>query len=359
LHASLSIAHVDSEPEFRGGQQALLTLARGLAGLGHRQVLISPKDSPLQKRAREAGLAVEALPSGLLSLFRLLRGFDIVHTHSGHAQTSVWLLSPVLSSVRVATRHVAFEPRNRFVHGLKYGRGCDGVIAVSQAVRGILLRAGVSEGKIEVIHTGVEIPAQLPTAEERRAARAAFDLNNDDDFAIGHMGAFTAEKGQGVAVSAAARLREVIPSAHLLLAGDGPLMPAIHAQSEREAGRVTLLGFLSDRERFFAALDLFVMPSLAEAWGLAALEAMAHGVPVIASNVGGLAEIVSPEEGGRLVPPGDAAVLANTIVESAADRDRLRAEGLKGRERARRFSIQQTVERTEAFYRRLLEAASR
>jgi glycosyltransferase involved in cell wall biosynthesis len=358
LHTSLSIAHIDSEPEFRGGQQALLTLARGLAGLGHRQVLISPKHGPLEKRARDAGLAVKCLPSEPLSLLRLLRGFDIVHTHSGQAQTWVWLLSPVLSSVRVATRHVAFEPRNRFVHGLKYGRGCDGVIAVSQAVRGILLRAGVPEHKIEVIHTGVEIPATLPTAEERRAARAALDLS-DENFAIGHMGAFTAEKGQDIAVSAAARLRESVPAARLMLAGEGPLMPAIRAQLEREGGRVTLLGFVSDRAKFFTALDVFVMPSLAEAWGLAALEAMAHGVPVIASNVGGLAEIVTPNEGGCLMPPGDATALANAIVDLASDRDRLRVEGLKGRDRARRFSIQQTVERTEAFYRRLLESASR
>jgi glycosyltransferase involved in cell wall biosynthesis len=118
-------------------------------------------------------------------------------------------------------------------------------------------------------------------------------------------------------------------------------------------------GFLAERSRFFAALDLFIMPSRAEAWGLAALEAMAYGVPVIASDVGGLAEIVSPEEGGRQVPPGDAAALADAINVAASDRERLRAEGLKGRERARGFSTEQTVERTEAFYRRLLIAARR
>jgi glycosyltransferase involved in cell wall biosynthesis len=323
-------------------------LAGGLAGLGHRQLVVSPEDSPLEKRARDAQLPVARLPSGLPALLGLLRGFDIVHTHSGHAQTQVWMLSPVLRAVRVATRHVAFEPRNRFVHGLKYGRGCDGVIAVSQAVRDILLRAGVPERKIEVIYTGMAIPTALPTSEERNAARAALGFG-DGDFAIGHMGAFTAEKGQDVAVAAMERLRESVPSARLVLAGTGPLVP-------RASERVKLLGFVSDRARFFAALDLFVMPSRAEAWGLAALEAMAYGVPAIASNVGGLAEIVSPEQGGRLVPSGDVAALAAAIAEAAADRDSLRAQGLKGRERARRFSIQQTVAQTEALYRRLLAA---
>ncbi len=182
----------------------------GLAGLGHRQVVIAPKSSALAARAHEAGLVVEALPTGLLALRSLLRGFDIVHTHSGHAQTQVWMLSPLLHAVRVATRHVAFEPRNRFIHGLKYGRGCDGVIAVSQAVRGILLRAGVPERKIELIYTGMAIPAVVPTAEERNAARVAMEFG-DGDFVIGHMGAFSAEKGQDIAVAAMGRLRRVDP----------------------------------------------------------------------------------------------------------------------------------------------------
>jgi glycosyltransferase involved in cell wall biosynthesis len=324
-----------------------------LEALGHRVVLITPPGSELGKYAREGGLVVEPLPRGPLALLRLLRGFEIVHTHSGHAQTRVWWLGPALSSVRAATRHVAFKPRNRFVHRLKYARGCDGVIAVSKAVRGILLDSGVPERQIEVIHTGVAIPAELPQEEERRSARAAMSLR-EEDFAIGHMGAFTAEKGQDIAISTAARLRESLPQAHFLLAGEGPLVAAAREQLKRERGRATLLGFVADRATFFAALDLFIMPSRAEAWGLAALEAMAYGVPVIASEVGGLAEIVSSDEGGRLVPAGDASALAAAIVEAAGDRVRLRAEGLKGRARAGRFSVQQTAAQTEAFYRRLL-----
>jgi glycosyltransferase involved in cell wall biosynthesis len=333
-------------------------LARGLAARGHRQLLVTPKGSALEKRARESDLPTAPLLFGPLSLPQLVRDFDVIHTHSGRAQTPVWLLGPWLRAVRVATRHVAFEPKNRFVHSWKYGRGCDGVIAVSEAVREILLRAGVPQRKIEVITTGVEFPPAPPSAEERATARAALHLG-ENDFVIGHMGAFTAEKGQDVAVGAAARLRESLPQAHFVLAGEGPQLAPLREQTNREQVRVTFPGFLTNRSRFFAALDVFIMPSRAEAWGLAALEAMAHGVPVIASNVGGLQEIVSPEEGGRLVPPGDAGALANMIRDSAADRERLRASGLKGRERARKFSAEQTVEQTELFYQRLLDVKRR
>jgi glycosyltransferase involved in cell wall biosynthesis len=145
-----------------------------------------------------------------------------------------------------------------------------------------------------------------------------------------------------------------MPGARFILAGEGPLLGTLRERASRDRITATFPGFLADPASFFAALDLFIMPSRAEAWGLAALEAMARGVPVVASDVGGLAEIVSPHHGGRLVAPGDAAALAAAIRDAAADRDCLRAAGLRGRERARGFSVQETVERTESFYRRLL-----
>jgi glycosyltransferase involved in cell wall biosynthesis len=129
-----------------------------------------------------------------------------------------------------------------------------------------------------------------------------------------------------------------------VLAGEGPLKSQVANDS------VILPGFLVDRAGFLAALDLFIMPSRSEAWGLSALEAMAHGVPVIASDIGGLAEIVEPGS-GWLMPPGDASALARAIVSAASDPESLRTAGLKARERARLFSVDQMVQQTEAFYR--------
>jgi glycosyltransferase involved in cell wall biosynthesis len=96
------------------------------------------------------------------------------------------------------------------------------------------------------------------------------------------------------------------------------------------------------------------MPSRSEAWGLAALEAMAHGVPVIASDTGGLPEIVDAGNGGWLVPAGDPAALAQAIVEAASDPQGLRNQGQRARERARLFSVGRMVEQTEAFYGRFV-----
>jgi len=155
-----------------------------------------------------------------------------------------------------------------------------------------------------------------------------------------------------VAVAAAALLQHSLPRARFVLAGEGPLLETIRASATEN---VNLPGFVSDRAEFFASLDVFIMPSRSEAWGMAALEAMAHGVPVIANDIGGLAELVEDGNGGWLVRPGDPAALARAITYAATNPDRLREQGEKARERARLFSVARMVEQTEAFYRRLVE----
>jgi glycosyltransferase involved in cell wall biosynthesis len=326
---------VDTAETWRGGQESLLRLAQGLRARGYRQSIVCPPASVLAERARAEGFP--ALKSGL-------RTADIVHAHSGRAQNIAYWETVGSNVRRVATRHVAFPPKYRWLHRLKYTRTCHGIIAVSGAVRQTLIDAGVPARKIETIYTGIEIPGPVTRDRSRWGL-------SDNDFVIGHMGAFTAEKGQDVAMQAAILLRDILPAARMVLAGEGPELQKL---AQDVPDNVLLPGFVSDRAAFFAALDVFIMPSRSEAWGLAALEAMAHGVPVIASNIGGLPEILEDGNGGWLVAPGDPAALARAITYAAADPDRLRHQAGKARDRARLFSIERMVEQTEAFYQRLL-----
>jgi glycosyltransferase involved in cell wall biosynthesis len=127
------------------------------------------------------------------------------------------------------------------------------------------------------------------------------------------------------------------------------------AERLRRAGpRARLLGYVENLTEFFAALDLYIMPSRSESWGLAALDAMAHGLPVVASDVGGLPEVVEEGATGWLVPPGVPAALADAIATAASDPQRLRQLGRNARQRASQFSSEQTVARVEAVYHRVL-----
>jgi glycosyltransferase involved in cell wall biosynthesis len=326
---------------------------------GHAQLILSPLGSELERRAQQQGFATA--PLSLAELRARIQGANVLHTHTGRAQNMAFLASARLTSTRVpvkriATRHVAFAPRHPLVHRLKYTSTCDGVIAVSQAVKIALLNAGVPAERIEVIPTGVDIPAALPDRRQRAEARRYWNLD-DGDFAVGHLGAFTPEKGQDIAAEAARLLENRLPCLKMILAGEGPLRSSIAAGPAVNTKSLILPGYVAAPQQLLAALDLFVMPSRSEGWGLAALEAMAFGLPVVASNTGGLAEMIRAGETGWLLAPGDASALAQAIFDAAADRERLHAMGLRARECARPFSVEETAARTEAFYLRVLGAA--
>ena len=332
-NSPLRICHVDSEREFRGGQQALLTLAAGLKALGHEQSLVCPSDSELRQRAEALRLILaDSIPSDV----------DIVHTHSGKAQNTAWWRTLGKPVVRVVTRHVAFAPKGALLHRLKYTYTCDGVIAVSESVRERLIQSGVPEQHIAVIPTGVALPSEYRRTPGER-------------FTVGHLGAFTEEKGQSVAVDAALLAEKHIPGLRMILGGEGPLREAVQILASQSSA-IETPGFLDDKAAFFAGLDVFLMPSKSEAWGLAALEAMAHGVPVIASDIGGLREIVKHEETGWLVPANDARALAGALIYAFQRREALDEMGQRARDRAAQFTIEATAQKTEQFYRRLLSS---
>jgi glycosyltransferase involved in cell wall biosynthesis len=314
--------------------------------------------SPLGKRATAEHFEIVPLGRGAItSLRRRLAAehFDIVHAHDARAQNIAVLASAGLPVRRVVSRQVAFEPRHVLVHRWKYAKTCHGIIANSAAVRRGLISSGIPAAMIEVIPPGIEIPAGLPDASLRARARARWGFANDD-FVIGHAGAFTEEKAQDVALEAALLLAPKFPQVRMLLAGDGPERsnPRMIELVRRTAAIAVLPGCLEDLSEFYAALDLFIMPSRSEGWGLTPLRAMANGLAVIASDVDGLRELVEDGQTGWLVPPDSPTALARAIETAMAD-SALRCEyGSKGRERAAQFSVQRTVEETEQFYARLL-----
>lgn len=374
----LKIIHLDTGEDLRGGQHQLLMLARGLAARGHHQLIVTLDGTLLEARARQEGFRVFALPRhdpvgahGIFQLRQLLLAepFQILHAHDGKGQTISWLASLGMSVSRVASRRVIYAPPRRIDTRLKYGRTCDAVIAVSKYVRQLLVDSGVPESKIEVIYDGVDIPEELPDAATRARVRAQGEWGcGGRDFVVGQIATATQEKGLDIGREAASLLKESAPEVRVVTAVPGPargglvLLPiegkvlGVEGPGQLRVEytsnlRATVLP--QNRADFFAALDLFIMPSRAEGLGSAALLAMAHGVPVVASRVGGLPEIIEEGETGWLVPPGSPQALADAIAHAASDRARLREMGTKARQRAAQFSGTLMVERTEALYQRL------
>ncbi|MGO9269198.1 MAG: glycosyltransferase family 4 protein [Terriglobia bacterium] len=358
----MRIVHVDTGSQMRGGQQQILLLARGLARRGQEQTIVCPDGSPLAARAGQEGFRVFGLPEhdpgrahGIVQLRQFLLGaaVDVLHAHDGHGQTIAWLASLGLDVRRLASRRVTFVPRQRWTYRLQYSRTCDAVIAISDYVRRLLLEAGVPDANIAVIPDGIEVPEVLAEGAVRACVRARWGFGAEE-FVVGHLGASSQEKGQAVALEAAPILAGKCPQARLVLAGADP-----PRAEEAVPPNVRWLGYQEDVRGFFAGLDLYMMPSRHEGLGSSALLAMAHGLAVIATRVGGLPEIVAEGRTGWLIRPGSPLALAEAITDAASDPTVLAEFGRQARERARLFSSDMMVDRTVGLYRRLLEEGRR
>lgn len=361
---ALRIAHIDTGLSLRGGQRQMLMLAQGLRERGHEQVVVCLEGSNLEERTQHEGFRVFSLPAhdpghafGILLWRQQIKTWapQILHAHDGRGQTLAWMASLGLPVRRVASRRVTFFPSDRWTYRLKYGHTCHAVVAVSENICELSVQAGVPRERITVIPDGIEIPAELPSTAERLRLRTSWQCL-DDNFVVGLLGASTSEKGHNSALAALALLKEKLPLVRLVLAGDEAASRGgkVVQGPSPDLRRVLRLGPIEDLSNFFPGLDLFIMPSKAEGLGSSALWAMAYGLPVVATRVGGLPEIVVDHETGWLIPAGSPEGLADAIHVASRDREKLIEFGRNGRIRAEGFSAAIMVNRTEALYHHLV-----
>jgi glycosyltransferase involved in cell wall biosynthesis len=287
--------------------------------------------------------------SALAPVVRLARG-GLLHAHDYKSLVLAVAASAIARAPVVATFHGdtghsglvrAYETLAR-----RTARWTSGVAATSE-VLAARLRQEAPATPVHVIPNGIPV-GPLPTAAERHAARAGLGIP-EEAHVVAFVGRLSPEKAPEVLVRAA---RDT--DATLLFAGDGPLRPALEA----EAGeRARFLGFVDDVDEVLAAADVLALPSRTEGLPMAALEAMAAGVPVVASAVGSLPEVLGGGA-GLLVPPGDAGALRAALLRL---RDaRLRAElarAARARVEARYGAAAMARSYRERLYQPALESA--
>jgi glycosyltransferase involved in cell wall biosynthesis len=240
------------------------------------------------------------------------------------------------------------EPNNWYTHVL-YNRRVDGVVAISTLIAELLAKAGVEKKKIRLIHSGIDLQK---VDHQRRNTKLLRDA-----LVIGTVAVLEERKGHRYLLQAAAALKKDGVRLKWRIAGDGQLRSDLR-KIALELGLdedVEFLGFVADIFDFLSAVDIFVLPSLYEGLGIAALEAMAAGKPVVASRVGGLVDSVVDSVTGFLVAPGDVDGLAGAIRKLIQDRALVAAMGMRGAERVReKFTMEQMAEKNEAYYYDLL-----
>jgi glycosyltransferase involved in cell wall biosynthesis len=315
-------------------------------------VVVTGAGTELARRLQAAGVTV--LPSAWRAgldprvlwpvLRELRRRRAVLHAHDAHSLTLAGVCSALTGAPLVVTRRVIFPLRRRGFW-LRARR----VIAISQAVRDALVADGVRPDRIVLIPSAVDIEGVSNAGQA--STRHTLGLPENGRIAV-NLAALTPEKEQSTLVAAAALLVRDLPDLHWVIAGEGPLR-GILEQRVAEAGlaqRFHLVGQLADPHTVLGGADVCVLSSTSEGLGSSILAAMALGVPVVATRVGGIPELLGTGA-GLMVSPGDAAGFAAAVKRVLTD-PALRENLTRiGRREASRFSVDGMAERVVGVYR--------
>jgi glycosyltransferase involved in cell wall biosynthesis len=351
--------------EVGGAERQVVDLALALRRKGYEVVVACSIAGDLSAALEEADIPVRPLlrrlvkrrlsPAYAWRLRRLLLGgerFDLVHAHIYASAVAAAIATLGTGIPLVITEHTEASWqtwRARWVSRWVYRRA-ERMIAVSTPIRRRLIeRDGVHPDLITIV------PNAVVSAPEARSEEPPTGLRERP--LVGVVARLQPEKGVANFLKASARVAPQFPEAHFVIAGDGPLRQELVALAEALGleNRVHFLGFRSDASALMGSLDVLVVPSLTEGSPLVTLEAMAAGVPVVASAVGGIPDQVRHDKEGLLVPPGDTGAMGAVIVALLRDPARARSLGEAGRRRATsEFSHAVMVQRIEDVYRDIL-----
>jgi glycosyltransferase involved in cell wall biosynthesis len=364
---SVRIAHVLSSLHLGGQERVALDLAtfQRAAGAEVTALSLAPRpEGPLGADFRSAGVTVETFEKhagvDLALVLRLgvwMRGrFDLIHTHNPGA---LLYGAPAAALARIAcvhTKHGA-NPRGgrRLVANRMAARLVDAFVAVSPETADVARqRSEVDESKLCVIANGIDLERFVRDPAARDATRAALGIDRDA-WVVGTVGRLAVEKNQGLLLRAIAPLLE--PNGHLLVVGDGPLAGSLAALARelRIERRVHLLGARSDVPALLNAVDVFALSSVTEGLPLVIPEAMAIGIPVVSTAVGGIPTVIEDGKTGFLVPTGDEAALRARLADLQRDPELGRACGARGRSAALvRYSADRMRRDYQDLYERIL-----
>jgi len=321
-----------------------------------------------RRQLKQASVEVACLhthrmnPWVIVQLARLIRkyGVQILHTHDPYSDIFGLIAGKLTGCRTICSSHGFLKGswKTRLYEAVDRAamRGFDHVVAGSGAMVKTLTQAGLSSDKLSLVYNSIEIAAdEDPVKSDFREAFAIAP----GDYLVGVIGRLSAEKGHAVLLHAIERIGQRMSKARFVVVGDGPERSHLQVLTQRLGieDKVLFTGYYEDRRAFLRCCDLFVLPSLRESLPMVLLEAMAERVAVVASDVGGVSELVSHEQTGLLVRPGDSNALANAVISLAGNQTQAKRMRDCARQHVlKHFNAINMVRTLEALYQQSLSA---
>jgi len=276
---------------------------------------------------------------------------DVIHAHEFAMNAYGSVLSGLTGVAVITTVHGKSYYHEKWRRRLAYRTIAkwSKMVAVSDDIRNFLItQVGIKKNNVLTIHNGIDTKAYIGRSHVERAHQ-----NGRTEYVIGAVGSLYPVKGHTYLLQALAIVLKTQPEVVCRIAGQGHLLPQLEAEAGDLgiANQITFLGLRDDIPEVLRNIDVFVLPSLSEGLPLSVLEAMAAGKPVIATDVGGVSEVLQDQITGFMVPAKDPKALAARILQLMADRTIAERFGRAGREKIEQeFSLETMTKRYEALY---------
>ena len=357
---NLSIAHIDTETSWRGGQRQVIELIKGLSKLGQKNILFCKHSSEIAQKAEETGIDVIKLPLrgewDIVSAFKLRsyikkNNVDIVHTHTSHAHTIAQMaLTGVNTCKLVVSRRVDFHVNNYFSKKYKYGKRVDKIITVSDAIKRVLIEDGINPELLVTIRSGF-VAGEFGNNHKNINLRKKLGFA-EDVVVVSTVAALAAHKAHHVLLKAANLVLKKHPDVKFLFAGEGDMRSVIEKDINNLGLKdsVILLGFIKGIGAVYRASDIFAMTSEEEGLCTSILDAMYFGLPIIATSAGGIPELVQDGINGFIVPVNDYMSFAERLNVLIEDIDRREKMGLRSSDILEQHTVENTIEKTLSVY---------
>ena len=339
----MRILHIDTELTWRGGENQLRLLLNGLKSTDiENHVALRPGSLAIERLHGLAEQIVLPIRGGFdllaarqLATYCKSKKIDLIDAHTSNGHALGLLLRHFCPWTRlVVHRRVDYAPHRGLLNRRKYlSPKVDSYVAISHAIAGVLANYGIPDNRIEVVRSAIDpsVYESLDRETARRELAQSFGID-PKTLLIGNASALTDQKGYEVLLDAASILKRQGENFHVFIAGDGPLMSQLERQRQALdlAHHVTFLGFIKEVPSFLRALDILAVPSHYEGLGTILLDGLAAGLAVAATAVGGIPEVILPDDTGLLSADGDADGLALNLARLLRDgdlRQRLNAAG--------------------------------
>jgi len=288
--------------------------------------------------------------------------FDLIHTHGYFADIVGIPIAKKMSIPIISTCHgFISNDRNLRIYNLLDRivlRFADKIIAVSEEIKKLLIRSKIQESRIEVILNAVDtIIVSEQMRENRKEKRRSLNIG-EEELVVGYVGRLSEEKGIKNLIEAGILLIKSGVPVKILIIGDGSQKKELEELVNRNGltSQVIFPGFQNDIENWLPALDIFCLPSLMEGTPMSLLEAMAYGIPVVASAVGGIPDVVQSGKNGILVSPNNPEELKEAIVNIYRDKSLRYSLATEARNTIQRnYNMDDWTKRIEEQYNLLLQ----